>query len=111
MPKVKQDSQPQKLVVKPLFGYILVEPIASETTTASGIVLPESTQEKPAQGVVLAVADEIVLDSGKVIKSPVSVGQTVFYKKWAVGDEIKVLGKEYKLVKFEDLMAVLEDSK
>lgn len=87
-----------KITIKPLMGYVLVEPLEAPTQTASGIILPESAQEKPAQGKVLAVAEN----------SPVKVGDRVVYKKWG-GDEIKVDGIEYKLVKFEDLMAILED--
>ena len=94
--------------IKPLFGYVLVEPLASETTTASGIVLPESSQEKPAQGIVLSIGEDLILDNGKVIKAPVNVGDRVVYKKWG-GDEIKVRGVEYKLVKFDDLMAIIEE--
>lgn len=94
--------------IKPLFGYVLVEPLSAETTTASGIVLPESSQEKPAQGLVLSIGDDLIMDNGKVIKAPVNVGDKVVYKKWG-GDEIKVHGKEYKLVRFDDLMAVIEE--
>lgn len=85
----------------------MVAPADSETTTASGILLPESTQEKPTQGEVVAVGPAMVLEGGKTIACPVEVGDVVVYKKWG-GDEIKVGGVEYKLVKFEDLMAVLE---
>lgn len=88
-------------------GYVLVEPEAAETTTASGIVLPETAQEKPAQGRVLACGDDLVLENGKVLACPVKVGDRVVFKKWG-GDEIKISGVEYKLVKFDDLMAILE---
>jgi len=88
-------------------GYVLVEPSEAETRTSSGIILPESAQEKPAQGTVVSVGDEMVFENGKTVKSPVKVGDKVVYKKWG-GDEIKVLGVEYKLVKFDDLMAILE---
>lgn len=106
MPKVKNNII-SKLSIKPLMGYILVEPSEAESKTASGIILPESAQEKPATGSVIAVGDDFILPNGQVLKAPVSVGQTVVYKKWG-GDEIKVAGKELKLVKFEDLMAILE---
>lgn len=95
------------LGIKPLAGYILVAPSESETKTVGGIVLPESTQEKPTQGEVVAVGDSLVFDGGKVVESPVRVGDVVIYKKWG-GDEIKAQGVEYKIVKFEDLMAVVE---
>ncbi len=49
----------------------------------------------------------MVFENGKTVKSPVRVGDKVVYKKWG-GDEIKVSGVEYKLVKFDDLMAILE---
>ena len=111
MPKTATSKPIQKsksLGIRPLMGYLLVEPLGAETQTASGIYLPESAQEKPAQGTVVAVGDDMFLPDGKVFRSPVSVGEKVVYKKWG-GDEIKVSGKEYKLVKFEDLMAILED--
>ncbi|MCL5784781.1 MAG: co-chaperone GroES [Patescibacteria group bacterium] len=96
-----------KVSIKPLMGYVLVEPSSAETKTSSGIILPESAQEKPAQGKVVACGDEMVFENGKVMKCPVNVGDKVVYKKWG-GDEIKVDGKELKLVKFDDLMAILE---
>ena len=88
-------------------GYILVQPSEAEGRTASGIILPESAQEKPAQGTVIACGDEMVFENGKTLKCPVKVGEKVVYKKWG-GDEIKVDVKELKLVKFDDLMAILE---
>ena len=106
MPKTKTEKPAPKL--KPLMGYILVEPDRAQSSTASGIILPESAKEAPAQGKVVAIGDEMVLDSGKVLRSPVSVGDRVVYKKWG-GDEIKIAGVEYKLVQFSDLMGVLED--
>lgn len=96
-----------KVNLKPLMGYVLVEPFEAETSTASGIILPESAQEKPAQGTVIACGDDMVFENGKVLRCPVKVGDKVVYKKWG-GDEIKVEWKELKLVKFDDLMAILE---
>lgn len=89
-------------------GYLLVEPSAADTKTASGIILPESSQERPAQGTVLSIGEDLVLGNGMVITAPVKVGDKVIFKKWG-GDEIKVAGVEYKLVKFDDLMAIVED--
>ncbi|KKS65443.1 hypothetical protein A3A14_01350 [Candidatus Daviesbacteria bacterium RIFCSPLOWO2_01_FULL_43_38] len=93
--------------IQPLSGYILVEPIPAETRTASGIILPETAQERPAIGTVIAIGDDMVLENGKVIKSPVKVGDKVFYKKWG-GDEIKVAGEDLKLVGFADIMALVK---
>lgn len=101
------NGQITKSSIKPLAGYVLVEPVAAETRTVSGIILPESAQERPAMGTVLAVGDDLVLENGKVVKSPVEAGDRVFYKKWG-GDEIKVGGEELKLVKFDDIMALVK---
>lgn len=108
MPKVKSESASEKkgLGIRPLNGYILVQPSAAETKTASGLYLPESTQEKPAQGTVLAVGG-VVFEMGREIFPPVNIGDKIIYKKWG-GDELKVGGVEYKLVKFDDVMAILE---
>ena len=103
----KNKKNTSKLSVKPLMGYVLVEPSDAETTTSSGIILPESAQEKPAQGQVISCGDDMVMENGKVVKCPVKTGDKVVYKKWG-GDEIKIAGVEYKLVKFDDLMAILE---
>lgn len=95
--------------VKPLAGYVLVEPKEAQTRTASGIILPESaTEEKPQEGKVLATGEALVID-GKTVECPVKSGDTVIYKKWGT-NEIKVGDKEYFLIKFEDLMAVVAES-
>src|SRR3989304_95759 len=94
------------LKIKPLAGYALIGPQEAEEVTASGIVLPDTAQEKQAQGKVLAVASPATID-GKEVKAEFGVGDAVLYKKWG-GDEIKLEGKEYKLVKFEDVMATFQ---
>lgn len=88
-------------------GYVLVEPSEAEAKTAAGIYLPEGAQEKPAQGVVIACGDDMVMENGKTVKCPVKNGNKVIFKKWG-GDDIKIGGVDYKLVKFDDLMAILE---
>ncbi|MBI2597432.1 co-chaperone GroES [Candidatus Daviesbacteria bacterium] len=105
MPKNKKNTS-NEISIKPLMGYVLVRPSEAESKTASGIILPESAQEKPAQGTVIACGDDMVFENGKVLKCPVAAGDKVVYKKWG-GDEIKIGGVEYKLVKFDDLMAIL----
>ncbi len=106
-PKKDIPTAPKKLSIRPLMGYLLVEPSEAESKTASGIFLPDSAQEKPAQGRVVAVGNDFLLTSGQVLRAPVKVGDIVVYKKWG-GDEIKISGVDYKIVKFEDLMAILE---
>ena len=94
-----------KARIKPLAGYVLIEPQEAEEVTASGIVLPDTAQEKPAQGKVLAIGAPAFVE-GKEIKPEFKLDDNVLYKKWG-GDEIKLEGKELKLVKFEDVMAIL----
>jgi chaperonin GroES len=90
--------------IMPLAGYALIEPQEAEETTASGIVLPDTAKEKPAQGKVISIGSPAMIE-GKEVKAEFKVGDKVLYKKWG-GDEIKLEGKEYKLVKFDDVMAI-----
>lgn len=98
-------SKTQK--IKPLFDYILVKPAKQEEVTASGIVLPGTTKEKPQMGEVMAVGEGWHNDQGKTFPVTVKVGQTVVYKKWG-GNEVKVGDEEWMLIKQEDVMAVVE---
>ncbi|MEN8253623.1 MAG: co-chaperone GroES [Patescibacteria group bacterium] len=91
--------------LKPLAGFVLVEPAEAQTKTASGIYLPESGDEKPQYGKVLACGDAIY-DDGVEIKCPVKKKDQVLYKKWG-GNEFKIADKEYQFLKFEDLIAVI----
>jgi len=94
--------------LKPTAGYILIEPVEAEKKTKSGIYLPESHDEKPQQGKVLAVGAEQVLDSGAKRSAPCKIGDTVIYKKWG-GNEVKlsVGGTEYLFVEFKDILAIV----
>ncbi len=91
--------------IKPLAGYALIKPEEAVEKTASGIYLPDNAQERPAKGKVVAVGGPII--HPKHEENPqFSVGDIVIYKKWG-GDEIKIDGNEYKIVKFEDVMAII----
>lgn len=94
-----------KLNLKPTAGNVLIEPLEAERKTASGIVLPETVEEKPQKGKVLAVGPDEITDSGVKRFAPCKVGDAVIYKKWG-GNEVKINGKEYLFVKFEDILAV-----
>lgn len=104
-------------VIKPLPGWVLIEPL-EEDQSVSGIQLPDSTQDYPMKGKVLkiwnigAVQGDITITSfedykAAAIRQHVKENQTIYYKKFA-GQEIKHEGKEYKLVEFKDLLAVVE---
>ncbi len=93
-----------KLNLKPTPGYVLVEPLEAEVKTASGIYLPDTASEKPQKGKVIAVGEPI-FDDGREVRSPAKLNEVVFYKEWG-GNKVKIEGKEYMFVKFEDILAV-----
>ena len=99
-------KQKKSINLKPAAGYLLLEPEEAVTETSSGIVLPESHDEKPQRGKILAIGDEEILDSGKARKAPCKVGDVVVYKKWG-GNEYKVDNKELLFIKFEDILGVI----
>jgi|SRR3990170_3167673 len=96
-----------KLNIEPTAGYILVEPAEAAKKTESGIYLPDSSDEKPQEGFVLAVGADEVLENGSKRKSPVKVGDRIIYKKWG-GTEVKHKGGEYLFTKFEDILAIIK---
>ncbi len=93
--------------VKPLEDRIVVRPNESETTTASGLVIPDTAKEKPQQGEVLAVGPGRTTDEGKVIPSAVSVGDTVLYSKYG-GTEVTVKGEDLLILTSRDVLAIIE---
>jgi len=93
--------------IRPLADYLLVEPLQKETTLPSGIVLPDTAKEKPQEGKIIAAGPGKKDETGNRIAMEVSVGDIVMYKKWG-GTEIKIEGKEYLLVKEEDILAIVE---
>ncbi len=96
-----------KLNIKPLFDNILVKPLQAEEKTKSGIYLPDTAKEKPQTGEVMAVGDGGIDEKGNKIPMVVKVGMKVMYTKWG-GNEVKVNGEEWKLVKQSDLLAIVE---
>jgi len=94
--------------IQPTAGYVLIEPEEAMKKTTSGIVLPESHDEKPQKGKVLAVGPAENCGCGESkceVKPPCKVGDLVIYKKWG-GNEYKVDEKELMFIKFEDILAV-----
>ena len=96
-----------KTSITPAPGYVLVEPKKSEKKTSSGIVLPDSHEEKTQQGKVVSVGTTLTTDYGTKKDSPCKVGDFVVYKEWG-GSEYKDGDKEYMLLKFEDIMAIIK---
>lgn len=93
--------------IKPLFDFLLIRPVEKETTTSSGIIIPDSAKEKPTVGEIMAVGDGGLNDEGKPVKMVVKIGQKVLYKKWG-GNEVKVGSEEWMLIQQKDLMAIVE---
>jgi chaperonin GroES len=92
--------------ITPTPGYVLVEPAKAQKQTASGIYLPDSHDEKPQHGTVLAVGEDVLVDGAKV-SSPVQKGDMVIYKKWG-GNDLKIGDVEYQFLKFEDILAIVK---
>ncbi|MCD6566297.1 MAG: co-chaperone GroES [Bacteroidales bacterium] len=90
-----------KVNVKPLADRVLIEPQEAETKTASGIYIPDSAQEKPMQGKVIAVGA-----GTKDINMELKVGDTVLYGKYS-GSEITVDGNDYVIMRQSDVLAIL----
>jgi len=88
----------------PLEDHIIVETIAEETTTKSGIILPTDDKEKPSKGKVIAVGAGKILDNGTRGPIDVQVGDVVYFTMYAP-DEIDVDGKKYLVVKQSSILA------
>jgi len=93
--------------LRPLGNYVVIKPLARETVTKSGIVLPDTAKEKPQEGEVLAVGPGKVLDNGKRITLEVKVGQRVLFAKYS-GTEVKIEGEEYLLLRESDILGIIE---
>lgn len=93
-----------KLNLRPLDDRVVVQPEDAESTTAGGIVLPDSAQEKPQRGKVVAVGPGKMLDSGNRGELTVGVGDTVIYGKYG-GSNVEVNGTEVKILRESDILA------
>jgi len=93
--------------IRPLHDRIIVERIEEETTTASGIIIPDSAKEKPQEGTVIAVGKGKVTEDGKVLPLDVKVGDKVLFGKYS-GTDIKIEGNEYLMMREDDVLGVVE---
>ena len=90
-----------KINIKPLADRVLVEPMPAETTTASGIIIPDSAKEKPQRGTVVALGNG-TKDQPMTVKK----GDAVLYAKYA-GTELSLDGKDYLMMRESDILAIL----
>ena len=95
------------MAIKPLEDKILVEVSAAETTTASGLVIPDTAKEKPQEGSVVAVGPGRFDEQGKRIPVDVAEGNKVIFSKYG-GTEISYDGQEYLILSARDILAVID---
>jgi len=95
-----------KVAIKPLEDRIVVQAAEAETTTSSGLVIPDTAKEKPQEGTVLAVGPGRFED-GTRVPLDVKVGDKVLYSKYG-GTEVKYAGEEYLVLSARDVLAVIE---
>jgi chaperonin GroES len=96
--------------IKPLADRLVVERIEQESKTAGGIIIPDNAKEKPKQAKVLAVGPGAKDENGKRIAMDVEVGDIVLFTQWS-GNEVKVDGKEYLVLKESDVIGIIEEGK
>lgn len=94
----------KKLKIRTLDDRVVVQPLDAEETTAGGIVLPGSAQEKPQRGTVLAVGPGKLMDSGARAELSVAIGDEVIYGKYG-GSDIEIDGEEYKILRESEILA------
>jgi chaperonin GroES len=106
-PQSDLEQKEKTMKFRPLHDRILVERVAEETKSAGGILIPDNAREKPQQGLVEAVGPGATLDNGTVRAPSVKKGDRILFGKYS-GSELKLDGKEYVIMREEDVMAVLK---
>jgi len=97
----------EKNILKPLNDHVVVKALKEDTKTKSGIVLPQTAEEKPEKGEVIAVGPGKLLENGQRAAMSVKVGDKVIFKKYSP-DEVKVDDQEYLIISEDDILAVFE---
>ena len=93
--------------VKPLHDRIVVSRVDAEEKTAGGIIIPDTAKEKPQEGQIIAVGPGKRDENGNLTPPDVKAGDRVLFAKWA-GTELKLDGKEYMIMKEDDILGVIE---
>jgi chaperonin GroES len=102
-------QQEDTMKFRPLHDRVVIERIEAEATTAGGIIIPDTAQEKPQQGKVIAVGPGGRDESGKLIPVDLKVGDRILFGKWS-GTEVKIDAVEYLIMKESDVMGVLVEA-
>jgi len=93
--------------LRPLHDRVLVQALDAEEKTAGGIIIPDTAQEKPMEGKIIATGSGARGEDGKVIALDVKKGDRILYGKWS-GTEVKVDGADYLIMKESDIMGIIE---
>ena len=93
--------------IRPLHDRVLVKRTEEDTTSAGGIVIPDSASEKPSKGEVIAVGNGKLLDNGEIRMLDLKVGDKVLFGKYS-GTEVKVDEDEYLVMREDDIMAIID---
>ena len=96
-----------KTKFRPLHDRVVVRRIAAEEKTKGGIIIPDTAQEKPQEGEVIAVGPGGRDENGKLIPIDVKTGDVILFGKWS-GTEVKIDGTEYLIMKESDIMGIIE---
>jgi chaperonin GroES len=91
---------------KPLHDRVLVRRVGADEKTAGGIIIPDTAQEKPMEGEIVAVGDGARDENGKLVPLDVKPGDRILFGKWS-GTEIKIDGEELLIMKESDVMGVI----
>jgi chaperonin GroES len=94
------------MAFRPLHDRVLVRRIEAEEKTAGGIIIPDTAQEKPSEGEIVAVGSGTRSEDGKITPLDVKAGDRVLFGKWS-GTEVKLDGKDLLIMKESDIMGII----
>jgi len=95
--------------IRPLYDRIVVKRIEEQETVKGGIIIPDTAKEKPQEGEVVAVGQGKRLEDGKLVPLDVKAGDRILFGKYS-GNEIKVDGEEFLIMREDDVLGVIEDA-
>ena len=93
--------------IRPLQDRLLVKRVEKETTTAGGIIIPDTAKEKPQEATVVAVGNGKILENGSVRPLEVKAGDRILFSKYA-GTEVKIEGEEHLILREDDIIGIVE---
>ncbi|GEK79864.1 10 kDa chaperonin [Agrococcus baldri] len=105
-PETEKKEATVSVSIKPLEDRIVIQQVEAETTTASGLVIPDTAKEKPQEGEVVAVGPGRIDDNGNRVPMDVTVGDRVLYSKYG-GTEVKYGADEYLVLSARDVLAIV----